>query len=213
MALPSTLSWPTLTLLFDMTGVFLAAGGCVLAAGRKEFDWLGVMVVAVVGSIGGSTLRDILLNRPVFWLEKTIFLKAILAGALGMMVWTKLRLPLPHRALLIADAISLAVFSVNGARVAETAGYGSLIMVVIGVITGVFGGVLRDVLCNDVPMILRRGSLYATTVIAGCSFFALVPEAWLARSAAAPLGMTIVLLMRLGSLQWGWRLPVFRIGD
>ena len=116
-------------------------------------------MIAAVTAIGGGTMRDVLLNRgSVFWIADPIYLYVIVAAALATMAWTRFRRP-PANALAIADALGLGFFAIGGAQVAEAAGYTGIVVVLMGTMTGSAGGVVRDVLTNDVPMILRRGEL------------------------------------------------------
>ncbi|NET53437.1 MAG: trimeric intracellular cation channel family protein, partial [Merismopedia sp. SIO2A8] len=137
----------------ELVGVMVFAMSGALAAGRKQLDLLGVVVVAVVTAIGGGTLRDVLLDRhPVFWLHDPIYLNITLGSALLAVVYTKFFSP-PYRALLIADALGLALFSISGAQIAEQATLPSIIIVLTGTMTGTAGGVLRDILLADIPVI------------------------------------------------------------
>lgn len=193
----------------DLTGVAVFAMSGALAAGRKSLDLLGVIVIAVVTAIGGGTLRDLLIDRPVFWLTDPAYLSVIVVAALFTLVWTRWMRP-PEKALQLADAAGLALFTISGARIAESAGMPGLTVVVMGTITGVFGGVLRDVLCAEIPLILRRGNIYATAAIAGASAYLLLRDAL-----PAPLpslcGMGVVAGLRLAAIIWNLQLPVFSL--
>ena len=126
--------------VMDFLGVAVFAASGVLAAGRKHLDWFGVLVIAMVTAVGGGTLRDLLIDRPVFWLIHTAYLWVIIAATLLTMVVVRVR-EIPMRALLIADALGLALFAISGARIAEAAGYGGIVAVILGTMTGVAGGV------------------------------------------------------------------------
>ncbi|HWU68354.1 MAG TPA: trimeric intracellular cation channel family protein [Stenotrophobium sp.] len=203
----------TLPHFFDLLGVAVFAVSGALAAGRKSLDLMGVMVIAIVTAIGGGTLRDLLLDRhPVFWVASPDFLSVSLASALLTLVYVRWLHP-PDRLLLVADAFGLALFTISGARIAQQMQVEGVIVVVMGVITGVFGGVLRDVLCAEIPMILRKGSIYATTAIAGASVFVLMDDLGLHRMGAAITGMAVIALLRLGAIAWNWSLPVFSLAD
>ncbi|MEK6805663.1 MAG: trimeric intracellular cation channel family protein [Pseudomonadota bacterium] len=195
----------------DLIGVAVFAISGALAAGRKSLDLLGVVVIAIVTSIGGGTLRDLLLDRRVFWLAESSYLIVIIAGSLLTVVYVRFRQP-PHKALQIADALGLAFFTISGAQIALAAGHPGLIAVVMGTITGVFGGVLRDVLCAEIPMILRRGNIYATAAIAGASIYvALQPLT--PGFVAAAAGMLTVATLRLAAIAWNLQLPVFSLPE
>ena len=194
----------------DFAGVAANAIAGALVAGRRQFDWLGVVVIAGVTAIGGGTVRDLLLDRPVFWIANPAYLHATLAATVFTLLYARRRV-IPERVLEISDALGLALFGIAGARIAQGLGHDGVIAVVMGVITGAFGGLLRDVLCNDIPMIFRQGQFYATAVIAGCSLF--VGLAWIGveRDVAAALGMVAILGLRAAAITWDLRLPVFRL--
>ncbi|WP_020650608.1 trimeric intracellular cation channel family protein [Solimonas variicoloris] len=101
------------------------------------------------------------------------------------------------------------MFSISGARIAENAQLSGLIAVVIAVITGTFGGVVRDVLCNEIPMILRRGQMYASAVVAGALSYVLLQRLGLDRDLAAFVGMALIAALRLAAIWWNLTLPVF----
>jgi uncharacterized membrane protein YeiH len=199
--------------LFNLIGVFVFGISGALAAGRKRLDLLGVAAIAVVTSIGGGTLRDLLLNRhPIFWIADPTILAAILAGAAFAVVWVRFRRP-PERALLIADAIGLAFFAIGGAQLAEAAQLSGSIVVLMGVMTGVAGGVLRDVLTAEVPLVFRPGSLYATAAIAGVSAYLLLQRIGAPRDVAALAGMGCIAGLRFAAILWGLTLPAFELPE
>lgn len=202
----------SLLYLLDLLGVAVFAVSGALAAGRKSLDLLGVIVIAIVTSIGGGTLRDLLLDRQAFWITDPSYLIAIIAAALFTIVYVRYRRP-PDKALQIADALGLALFTISGARIAETAGLGGLIVVVMGTITGVFGGVLRDVLCAEIPLIFRKGTIYATAAIAGASLYVMLQWAQVGTALAAGLGMLLIAGLRLAAIQWRISLPVFSLPE
>lgn len=197
----------------DLLGVAVFAISGALAAGRKQLDLLGVVVIALVTATGGGTLRDILLDRhPVFWIENPIYLTIILAAALSTVVYAKCFKP-PHKALLIADAFGLALFSISGAQIAEQASLAPLLIVVMGTITGAAGGVLRDVLLVDIPVILKRGRIYATAAIVGIGVYLGLQAAGILQPWSALVGMTVVAGLRLAAIIWGLMLPIFSLSD
>ena len=192
-------------------GVFAASGA--LAAGRKGFDLLGVVVIAGVTAIGGGTLRDVLLDRhPIFWIADPMQLVVILAAAGLTLVWVRFRKP-PWTALLVADALGLALFTISGSQVAEQRGLPGIIAVVMGTITGSAGGVLRDILSGEVPLLLRHTELYATASIVGSTVYLLARDLGLAATPAALLGMATIAALRFAAILWRLRLPVFEVPE
>jgi uncharacterized membrane protein YeiH len=200
----------TLLHSIELLGVAVFAVSGALSAGRRHFDLLGVVVIALVTASGGGTLRDVLLDRhPVFWIADTTYLYASLAAALLTVVYSRYRHP-PERLILIADALGLALFSISGAQIAENAGYGGIVVVIMGTLTGAAGGLLRDMLCAEVPLILRRSRIYATAAIVGVVAY-LILQHFFDRTLAALLGMACVAGLRLGAIIWDWTLPVFSL--
>lgn len=194
----------------DLLGVAVFAVSGVLVAGRKGMDWLGVLVVAALTAIGGGTLRDLLLNRhPIFWIVDPTYLVVIAVASLATLLYVRWRPP-PGNVLLLADAAGLALFTLAGAQVAELAGLSPLIVVLMGTMTGAAGGVLRDVLCAEIPLILRR-DIYATAAIAGASFYLVAESLGVNRHWAFGLGMLVVVVLRVYAILRGWRLPTFHL--
>ncbi|ROH93511.1 trimeric intracellular cation channel family protein [Stagnimonas aquatica] len=200
----------TLGQWLDLIGVAASAVAGALVAGRRQFDWLGVAVIAGVTAIGGGTVRDLLLDRPVFWIANPSYLQAALAATAFTLLYARRR-RIPERVLETTDALGLALFGIAGARIAVGLGHDGVIAVVMGVITGSFGGLLRDVLCNDIPMIFRQGQFYATAIILGCSLYVLLIGQGLETNLAAGAGMLAILGLRIAAIVWNLRLPVFRL--
>ncbi len=198
--------------LLDLLGVGVFAVSGALAAGRKSLDLLGVAAIAIVTAIGGGTLRDVLLDNAVFWIQNPIYLVVILFSAALTLIYTRFRQP-PAKALLIADALGLAFFAISGAQGVEQADLSRIIVVLMGTITGVAGGVMRDVLLAEIPLILRRGNLYATAAIAGIIVYLILQQLGMMRSLAALLGMATITAVRLASIVWGLSLPVYSLQE
>ena len=178
--------------VLDLIGVAVFAVSGALAAGRKRLDLLGVVVIAAMTAVGGGTLRDVLLNRhPVFWITDSKYLYVILVSALMTVLYVR-ALPVPGDALLVADALGLATFALSGAQIAEAAGHPAIVVVLMGTMTGVAGGVLRDVLTAEIPLILRR-DVYATAAIAGIALYLLLQALGVKRVWAFGAGMAVVV--------------------
>jgi uncharacterized membrane protein YeiH len=204
---------PALIHFAELLGLAVFAISGALAAGRKQLDWLGMVVIATVTAIGGGTVRDLLLDRhPVAWIAHPDYLWVALAAAFFTLAYVRFRQP-PSRALLIADALGLALFTLSGAQIAEQAGAHGIIVVVMGTITGVVGGVLRDVLTGEIPLILRDQDIYATAAIAGAALYLLLQRLGLDRDMAALAGMSIVAALRLAAIFWHLKMPVFSYQD
>ncbi|MDO9562641.1 MAG: trimeric intracellular cation channel family protein [Bradyrhizobium sp.] len=198
--------------LYALTLVALAAQAmtAALAAGRRSMDWAGVCMLGCITALGGGTIRDVLLgNYPLVWVQHPPFLLLTAGAALATVLMARL----VHRlntAFLVLDAIGLVVFTMAGCDVARQIDPPAslLIVVVAGMITGCAGGVLRDILCNDVPL-LFRAELYASVSIITGLFYAigfelkLNPELWTA------LTFALGLSLRLLAIRYKWEMPKF----
>jgi uncharacterized membrane protein YeiH len=194
----------------DLVGVAVFAVSGVLAARSRGLDLLGVIVIAAITAIGGGTLRDLLLNRyPIFWITDAQYLIVVIASALLTVGYVRVRPP-PGNALLVADALGLALFALSGAQVAEAAQCPPIIVVLMGTMIGVAGGVLRDVITAQVPLILRR-DLYATAAIVGVAVYLLLQAFGLQRSRAFGVGVVVVVALRLLAIRLGLQLPIFHL--
>ncbi|RFP19078.1 MULTISPECIES: trimeric intracellular cation channel family protein [unclassified Duganella] len=194
--------------ILDLIGVAVFAASGTLAAMASHLDLLGIMVLAAMTAIGGGTVRDLLLNRhPVFWIEDPKPLLVIVASAVFTIVWVQV-LPVPTDALLIADALGLALFAMSGAKVAEAQGCRALIVILMGTLTGVGGGLVRDILAAKVPLILRQ-DIYATAAIAGILLYILLKKAGMPPRWAFGVGLVSIVVVRLLAIQLGLRLPSF----
>jgi len=203
----------TLVRLLDLIGIGVFAVSGALAAGRKRLDLLGVFVLAAVTAIGGGTVRDLLLDRqPIVWLTDTTYLGVIVAAVAVTFAFVRWRRP-PLASLLVADALGLALFSVAGAQIAEAAGLPAVSVVVLGTMTGVGGGVIRDVLSAEVPFVLRRGNLYASAVIFGIAAYLLLVSVGVPRQAASLTAMALIAALRLAAIRWELELPVFEVEE
>lgn len=194
---------------FDLAGVAVFAASGVLAARGRDLDLLGVVVVAAITAIGGGTLRDLLLDRhPIFWITDPWYVVVIIAAAMLTVAYVRVRPP-PNATLLVADALGLALFALSGAQLAEAAQCPPLIVVLMGTMTGVTGGVLRDVITAQVPLILRR-EIYATAAIVGASAYLSLNALGMPRALSFGVGMVVVVALRLLAIRWGLHLPVVR---
>ncbi|HEU4562391.1 MAG TPA: TRIC cation channel family protein [Longimicrobium sp.] len=197
----------------DLLGVAVFAVSGALAAGRKSLDLLGVVVVATATAVGGGTLRDLLLDRhPIFWIDDPAYLAVIVGASLLTVAWSRARRP-PGSALLLADALGLALFTISGAQIAEAAGVPAPLVVVMGAFTGAAGGAVRDVLTAEIPLILRRGDIYATASIVGACVYLVLQAVGIDRSVAGVAGMAAVAALRLAAIYRGLQLPVFSLPE
>ena len=199
---------PALGFALDLLGVAVFAVSGALAGIHRGLDLFGVAVLAAVTGIGGGTLRDLLLNRhPVFWIKDPRYLYTILAAA-AISVLGQRYLPSVQTALLIADAFGLGLCALSGARITEDRGYSWIIVVLLGTMSGVAGGVIRDLLSGVVPLLLRR-DIYATAAIAGICAYLLLQTMRLKRPWPFLIGIIAVVAVRLLAIAFAWQLPSF----
>ncbi len=194
----------------NLFGTAVFAIGGALAAARKGMDLFGVVVAAVLTGIGGGTLRDLCLGlQPVNWVTDPTALEV--AVIFGLLTFAYMRFTqfanIPNRLLIVADAVGLAVFTVLGCNTALTNNAGALITVIMGMVTGSGGGIIRDVFSAEIPLFFRK-EIYATACLVGGGGYLLllasgVPESWAMLGGAA-----VTLVIRLGAIYWGWSLPV-----
>jgi uncharacterized membrane protein YeiH len=199
--------------IFTLTGVAVFAASGALAAARRSLDPIGVLVLATVTAVGGGTLRDVLMDRhPIFWMSDPSVLGVSTLAAAITWVWVKV-LPPPDRSLQYADAIGLAFFSIAGAQVAEAAHLSPFIATLMGAITGCAGGLIRDVLVAEVPLIFRQSELYVTACVAGIAAYFGLAALGVAAGIASLIGMAIIALARLAAIRWKLVLPVLQIPE
>ncbi len=183
----------------------------VLAAEGKNMDLFGAVVLAVVTAVGGGTIRDLCLGvRPVFWIQAPDYLTTALITALATFVLVRF-VRMPKRTLMLADAFGLALFGIVGTEKALMLGSPAVVAIALGIVTGVAGGIVRDILRSEVPWVLQAEvELYATAVLFGALAFVLLRH-WLPPSENHRyIGMGIILALRLASMRWKLRLPTFR---
>jgi uncharacterized membrane protein YeiH len=206
--------WDEIQLLYilDLFGVAVFAISGALAAGRKSLDLLGVVIIAVVTAIGGGTTRDLLLDRhPIFWIYDPTYLSIIIVAALITIWYTRHKEP-PEKALLLADALGLAVFTITGAQISQEVISNGVIVAIMAAITGTVGGLIRDVLSNEIPLIMRK-DIYATAALAGATVYLLLQLTTLTPSANIIIGMMVVIGLRLAAIQWQLHLPRFKLNE
>lgn len=186
------------------TAVFAVTG--VLAAARQNMDILSFVIIGVVTAIGGGTLRDQMLDVPVFWLADATYLQVAAGAALATFFFER-RFRATLRALLYLDALATALFTVLAIEKTLLAGFGAGVAVVMGVITGIGGGLIRDLLTGQ-PTLLMRRELYMTPILLGGALYVGTLKLGVLTPAMASL-LTIftITAVRLGAIRWGWAFP------
>ncbi|HCG6687746.1 TPA: TRIC cation channel family protein [Vibrio parahaemolyticus] len=197
--------------MIDLFGTAIFAVSGVLLAGRLKMDPFGVIVLGSVTAIGGGTIRDMALGAtPVFWITDTTYLWVILITCLLTMILVRRPKRLAWWVLPVCDAIGLAVFVGIGVEKALAYNASGMVAVIMGVITGCGGGIIRDVLAREVPMVLRS-EVYATACIIGGIFHTMAVSMGYDHSTALLAGVISTLVIRLGAIRWHLSLPTFAI--
>lgn len=189
------------TCAFAISGIRLAAA--------KRFDWFGAYVVGLVTAIGGGTLRDVLLDIPVFWMLSPMYLAVTGVSLLAVILFRR-ALVGGMRTIFIFDAIGLALFVVVGIEKTLAADWPMWVAIVMGIITGSFGGVTRDILINEEPLFFRK-DIYATACLAGGVVYWLLAltalSSWVPQAACA----VAVIGLRVAAVVFRWSLPILKV--
>jgi uncharacterized membrane protein YeiH len=199
----------TLQQAVEACGIVAFACSGFIEARRKEMDLVGVFIVAFITAFGGGTLRDLLLDRrPLYWVEHQEYTLLVFALALvAVPFFRHLRSSVAEKAIIVADALGMGLFSVVGASLALEAQMPLFVCAMMGVITGIFGGVLRDVLCNEIPLVFRRGQLYATCSFVGCWVYLILALLNVSQGFALASSIVATSALRLLAVRFDWKLP------
>ena len=179
-----------------------------LAAGRRNMDWFGVCLLACVTALGGGTIRDIFLDHyPLFWVKNPYVLLLVCGAALLTIAMARVvhRLRWPF---LLLDALGLVVFTIVGCNIAMEMDAHPLIVLIAGMVTGIFGGILRDVLCNDVPLVFR-GELYATVSIVTGAIYYFGLQANIYPDVVIVVALAVGFPLRVLAIVKKWEMPKF----
>lgn len=195
--------------VLDYASVAIFAVTGALVASRAQLDVVGFIFIACLTAIGGGTLRDLMLDRTVLWMADPALLGVATGAALIVFVAAH-RLESRYRAILWFDAFALAVAVPAGVAAAVAQDQSWPIILVMGMVTGCMGGLMRDVVCNEVPLVLRQGELYVTCAFAGALAAIVMRNAGLSSGIELFLCGFVTLVLRAGSIAFGWRLPVYK---
>ncbi|RMH63009.1 MAG: trimeric intracellular cation channel family protein [Calditrichaeota bacterium] len=192
--------------ILDYTGTLAFAISGALTARYKRFDWFGAAVIAFVTAIGGGTLRDVLIGTlPVGWLRHSAYLWLIVLGVVLVLMAGRTLEKMRHTMHLF-DTIGIAVFSLIGLEKTLAAGLSMPVAIILGAVSAVFGGVIRDTLCNETPLIFSR-DVYATVCLAGGVVYALLLQRGFSSSVAGLLMVGSIILLRVLAIRLRWQLP------
>ena len=179
-----------------------------LAAGRRNMDMFGVALIAFITALGGGTVRDMLLgNFPVGWTQHPPYIYLTIGAGLFTMLVARFMHHL-HKVFLILDAMGLIAFTVIGCNVALQLDYSTPVVIMAGMITGIFGGILRDILCQRVPVVLRH-ELYASVSMLVAMLYLLMEKLGINHDLNLLAAFSFGLALRLAAIRWSWSLPVF----
>lgn len=204
---------PTPTLLANLywitlLAVIVSSASGVLKAGSKQFDLFGVIIIAIATGLGGGSLRDMLLDRDVFWIHDQVFFTASLSSAIVIFIAARIMV-LPSRFFLVADSAGLATFAIAGTLASLMVGAPPLIASFMGVMTGTMGGIFRDILCNEPPVVFHS-PLYATVSWGGSLIFILLVYFNQDITLAAIIAGLSIFISRLLAVYYNINLPKFR---
>lgn len=192
---------------FDLLGTVVFAITGLLAARRKDLDLFGAIVIAMVTAIGGGTLRDLIIGEPVFWTQNDIYIFVVVISAMMLFFLARYK-RLPVKLLVFLDAFGLAVFTVIGTQKAMELGFSDPIAIMTGIMTGVAGGIMRDVLVGEVPLVFRK-EIYATASFVGASLFLVLSEFAWSTEIAVIVAILVTLGLRVSAILFNIELPVF----
>lgn len=199
----------TLLTLLDFAAVLVFALTGALVASRAQLDIVGFAFFSALTGLGGGTLRDLLLDRTPIWIKDPTYL-GLCCSAAVVVFFTAHLIESRYRAILWLDAAALAVAVAAGAGIAMNLSQTAPIILVMGVATGCAGGLMRDVVANEVPLVLKQGELYVTCAFAGSLAMVLAVQFGVPAGLSALVCAAVTLALRFGSMIFGWRLPVYK---
>ncbi len=194
-----------LILIIDILGTIAFAISGVLTALNKRLDPFGILIIAFVTAVGGGTLRDILIDANVAWMRNLTFVYVIFGSTIFAVIFRK-RLGYIRRSLFLFDTIGIALYTIVGVEKGIAAGFHPIICVALGTMTACFGGVLRDILCNEIPIIFRK-EIYATACILGASAYFLLHVTPISENFIVIISGSIVIIVRLLAVYFNLSLP------
>ena len=213
----STTAVGVLQAVMEYAGIIAFAISGALVAGRKRMDIAGVVMLGSIVAVGGGTIRDVLVGSlPVFWVENPMFVLvgALTALAIFPLARTGTLAVMQHFKLVqLSDAAGMALFVVTGVNVALDAGADSFAAIIVGVISGIGGGIIRDILANKIPMVFVRGHYRATGAFVGAALYVFLLGTSVSRVLAAALAVALIFGFRAFAIFYKWDVPTVKITD
>lgn len=196
------------TFFIEVIGTIAFAASGSFAAMQNKLDPFGVLIIAFVTAVGGGTIRDLLLDVPVFWMTDTVTFLVIFFVAISAMIFRSIEGKFKNT-LFMFDSLGLGLFTVIGVQKGLEAGYSPMICITLGTITGCFGGVIRDILINRIPLLLRE-EIYATACIIGGALFLILSEFFgISEQFIQVITILLIVLIRLISVKYHLHFPKF----
>jgi uncharacterized membrane protein YeiH len=198
---------------FEIIGTLAFALSGLIEAARKKLDIVGMAMVTFLAAFGGGTLRDILLDRrPFFWVQNEFWIWVVLAMCALALIFMRTRHIEPtERATAWPDAIGLGIFTAGGTQIALQAGMPAIIAIIMGIITAVFGGVLRDVVVNEIPRAFVDHQPYSVVAFAGGWVVVALDALGVSGFISVAIGAAVITTLRFLAMIFGWRLPTWRV--
>ena len=205
------MKFETILLVIEVGGTLAFAMSGLLEAIRKRMDIVGVFSVAFVSAFGGGTVRDVLLDRrPLFWIQNEEYVWLVIALALTAPLWLRtFQHQFSEKAMEFADACGMGLFAISGASIAAAAGMPPLVSILMGAITAVFGGVSRDVLCNQIPKVYQDHRPYTLCAVVGCAVLLGTQALGFTTQVSMVAGICTATGSRLLAIAFGWKLPAW----
>lgn len=200
----------TFTSVLEIVAVIVSALSAMITASRKHLDLVGTYALALVTSFGGGTIRDVLLDRrPLFWVQHWEYLVVVLALCIPFVYSRRVYESASRweQRFTFVDALGIALFGLSGLLIARDGGMPVFVATLIGVITATFGGVIRDVVINEIPLLFRPGGLYASAVFAGCWFFVALTRLGVHDGLAVLIAFAAIVALRMASVLLDFTLP------
>ena len=192
--------------VLDLIGVFVFAMSGILAASEKKLDLFGGVIIAFVTALGGGTLRDLLMNVEIGWVANTTSIYVVISAVIFTLIFRK-KLNHIRKTIFLFDSMGIGIFTIIGLQKAISFGMPIEIAVILGVTTATFGGVIRDILCNEIPLIFRK-EIYATACIAGAVLFVVLDYFNLNEMVNVFISGSSIVLIRTLSVLKNYSLPI-----
>jgi|TARA_R100000935_G_scaffold19082_1_gene36714 uncharacterized membrane protein YeiH len=194
-----------LFLIIDILGTIAFAVSGALTAMKKQMDLFGIFIIAFVTSVGGGTLRDVLIDANITWMRDLTFVYVIIGATILSIIFRK-KLGYVRRSLFLFDTIGIALYTVVGVQKGIAADFPPLICIALGTMSACFGGVIRDILCNEIPVIFRK-NIYATACILGGLVYFLLIRMNISSNLIVIISGSVVITVRLLAVTFNWSLP------